>query len=201
MNADDRLLARLLAGRDRLSRSEKDALLDGTLAAVAPRSRIRWPWLALPALAAAVALVMIAPWRVSAPSSDFTARGGAAPVAVLHVTCAAGCTHGDKLVFDLHGTSAYRYFAAFAKRGDGTVLWYFPAADDATSVDLTTLPPSGVLDRGIVLGAEHPPGTYRIYGVFSHVPLARAAIRAAFDATRLTAGAGTQVVTTDVEVR
>ena len=200
MKADDRLVTRLLAGDDRLSRIEKDAVLDGVLATVAPQRRTRWPWLALPAVVAAVAIVVIAPWR-SAPREEFAARGGSASVAAMHVTCAAGCTHGAKLVFDLHGTSSYHYFAAFAKRSDGTVLWYFPTTDAATSADLATLPTSGVLDRGIVLGEDHPAGTYRVYGVFSREPLTRAAIRGAFDATRLTAGTGTEVVTGDVEVR
>lgn len=199
MSSDDQLVARLLAGDDRLSRIEKDAVLDGVLATVAPPRRARWPWLALPAVVAAAALVVIAPWRSREP--EFTARGGSSSVAALHVTCAAGCTHGAKLLFDLHGTSSYRYFAAFAKRGDGTVLWYFPTTDAGTSVDLAMLPASGVLDRGIVLGDDHPAGTYRVYGVFSRAPLTRANIRDAFDATHLSAGAGTEVVTADVEVR
>jgi hypothetical protein len=198
VNADDRLVSRLLAGDDRLSRIEKDAVLDGVLATVAPPRRTRWPWLALPVVAA-VALFVIAPWRSSEP--EFAARGGSSPMASLHVTCTAGCTRGAKLLFDLHGTSSYRYFAAFAKRGDGTVLWYFPTSDTSTSADLATLPTSGVLDRGIVLGEDHPAGSYRVYGVFSREPLARATIRDAFDATRLTAGVGTEVVTSDVEVR
>lgn len=192
MKADDRLAARLLAGDDRLSRIEKDALLEGVLPP--PRPRARWVWLALPALAA-VALILIAPWKTA---DDFTARGGSQPVAALHVSCAAACTQGAKLLFDLHGTTSYRYFAAFAKRDDGTVLWYFPGDDVGTSVEV---PASGVLDRGIVLGAEHPAGTYHVYGVFSRTPLTRVALRDAFDATRLTAGSGTAVVTADVEIR
>ncbi|MEO8553289.1 MAG: hypothetical protein ABI678_25120, partial [Kofleriaceae bacterium] len=91
MKADDRLVARLLAGDDRLSRVEKDAVLDGVLGAV-PRPHARWPWLVLPALAAAVALIVIAPWKPRAPADDFTARGGGQPMAALHLTCAGGCT-------------------------------------------------------------------------------------------------------------
>jgi hypothetical protein len=200
VNGDDRLISRLLAGRDRVSRVEKDAILDGVLGA-APVPRARWPWLVLPALAAAAALFVIAPWHASAPSSGFTARGGSQPVATFNATCAGGCTQGAKLVFDLHGATGYRYFAAFAQRGDGKALWYFPTADNAIGVDLATLPATGVLDRTVVLGAEHPAGRYRIYGVFSHEPLTRAAIRDAFEPAALTAGEGTEVVTTDVEVR
>jgi hypothetical protein len=60
---------------------------------------------------------------------------------------------------------------------------------------------SGVLERGIVLGSEHPAGKYRVYGVFSTAPFTRATIRSAFDVERLTAGVGTTVVTTEFEVR
>jgi hypothetical protein len=194
VNADDRLTSRLLAGRDALSRSEKDAILAG-LAVAAPRAHHRWIWLALPAIAV-VALFVIAPWHVS-PSSEFGARGNSRPVAALSVTCTGGCTRGGKLLFDLHGTTKYLYFAAFAKRGEGPVLWYFPTADDATSVAIAE---TGVLDRGIVLGPEHAAGTYRIYGVFSTTPLTRATIRATFDPVKLTAG-DAAVVTSDLEIQ
>jgi hypothetical protein len=186
VNDDDRLVSRLLAGRDALSRVEKDELLDRVIAP--PPRRARWAWLALPALAAAaVAVLVVRPSH----DSDFGARGGSGTFAALHVTCSPACTAGGKLVLDVHGTTGYRYVAAFAKRADGTVLWYFPATDTATSVEV---PASGVLDRSIVLGPEHVAGPYQIYGVFSNAPLARAAIRDAFDPVRMTAGAGTAVV-------
>jgi hypothetical protein len=192
--SSDRLIPRLLARRDRLGRIEKDAILETVLAGVAPRRRARW-WLAVaaPVLAAAAVLFVIAPWR---HESEFTARGSSRPVATFRATCNGGCTRGGKLVFDVYGTTSYRYFAAFAKRGDGTVLWYFPAAD-GTSLDIAASL-HGVLDQGIVLGDEHPAGSYRVYGVFSDAPLTRAQVRAVFDEG---ARAGTEVVTVDLEVR
>jgi hypothetical protein len=194
VNGDDRLVSRLLAGRDELSRVEKDALLEGVLAE-RPR-RARWVWLALPAFAAAAAVVLLV--RPSHRSDDeLAARGGSAAFAALHVTCSPQCVPGGKLVLDLHGTTGFRYFAAFARRADGTVLWYFPASDDATSVAAT----NGVLDQTIVLGPEHPAGAYQVYGVFSNAPLGRAAIRDAFDPVRMTAGAGTAVVSAEIVVR
>jgi hypothetical protein len=199
MNRDDRLISRLLSGRDQLSRGEKDAILDNVLAEAAPTRRARWGWLVLPALALAGFLVV--PWRSSLPKTDFTARGGSQPSAVMQVSCAGGCTDGAKLVFDVHGTTSYRYFAAFAKGDDGKALWYFPTADTATGLDLASQPATGILDRSVVLGPEHAAGTYHVYGVFSNVPLTRSAIRDAFDPTNLTAGEGTKVVTTDVVVR
>ena len=195
MSSDDRLIPRLLSGQDRLSRVEKDQIFDR---AVGVRSRrVRWWWLAAPALAAGLAVVVLAPWRAR---DEFTARGSSRPIAALRVACPSACTGGSKLLFDVKGTTAYRYFAAFAKRDDGTVLWYFPSEGSATGVDLSQAPASGVLDRGIVLGDEHPAGTYHVYGVFSNAPLTRAAIRDAFDAEHLTAGEGTAVVAADLEV-
>ncbi len=194
--SSDRLIPRLLARRDRLGRVEKDAILEAVLADVAPRRRARfWLAIAAPVMAAAVVLVAIAPWRQHA-SDEFAARGSSRPVATFHATCNGACTRGGKLVFDVYGTTSYRYFAAFAKRGDGTVLWYFPAPD-GTSLDIAAAT-HGVLDRGIVLGDEHSPGSYRVYGVFSNEPLTRAQIRAVFDEAART---GTEVVTVDLEVR
>jgi hypothetical protein len=194
VNDDDRLVSRLLAGRDAISRVEKDEVL-GRVLAERPR-RPRWAWLALPAVAAAAVAMLF----IARPSQEpeLAARGGSGAFAALHVTCSPACAAGGKLVIDLHGTTGYRYFAAFAKRADGTVLWYVPASDDATSVEV---PAGGVLDRTVVLGPEHPAGTYRIYGVFSNAPLPRAAIREAFDPARMTAGAGTAVVAQEIVVR
>jgi hypothetical protein len=199
MKSDDRLISRLLSGRDQLSRGEKDAILDGVLADAAPTRRAKWGWLVLPALA--LAGFLLVPWRSSAPHTDFTARGGNQPAAVMQASCANGCTSGAKLVFDVHGTTGYRFFAAFAQRDDGVALWYFPTTDTATGIDLTTLPATGIVDRSVVLGSEHPPGTYHVYGVFSKLPLTRSAIRDAFDPAALTAGDGTKVVSTQVVVR
>lgn len=192
MNTDDRLTSRLLAGRDELSRIEKDRILDAALPS-APK-RLRWVWLAVPALAAMV-LFIVAPWK---SHDDFTARGGNEPVGTMQASCTGGCARGGKLLFDLHGTTGYRYFAAFARRGDGPVLWYFPTTDGATSI---AVPANGVVDRGIVIGPEHAAGTYRVFGVFSAEPLTRAQLRDRFDPAHLTAGPGAQVRTTEVEIR
>ena len=198
----DPVIPRLLAGHDRLSRVEKDDILDAVLAGVSPpQRRVRW-WMALvPAAMAMVAILAIAPWRSSAPTSELAARGGSEPFAVFQPTCTDGCEAGHKILFDLHGTSGYRYFAAFSKRPDGTVLWYFPDAGRSSSIDLVMQPESGVLDRSILLGADHPPGTYRLHGVFSREPLTREMIRAGFDETTLSAGPDTKVVVSELVVR
>jgi len=176
------LIPRLLAGRDRLSRLEKEEILDNVLRASAPR-RSRWWLAALPAFALAALVLVLALPRSGGRGSEFTARGGGKPVATFAATCNP-CTPGGTLLFDTHGTTGFRYFAAFAKRADGTVLWYFPAESGA-SVDLVSQPTHGVLDRGIVIGPEHAPGTYRVYAVFSNEPLTRQQIRERFESGTL----------------
>lgn len=200
----DRLIPRLLARRDRLGRVEKAAILDSVLAGVAPRRRARW-WIAIatPALVTAISVFLIAPWRSQAPRSEFGSRGGTRAVASLHTVCAGAgaCARGHKLLFDLQGTMGYRYFAAFSKRADGTVLWYFPALPEGVGIDLAIQTQDGVLDRGIILGEEHATGTYRVYGVFSRTPLTRQTIRDGFDEAHHAVGPETDVITTELVVR
>jgi hypothetical protein len=191
-------LSRLLAGRDRLSRLEKEQILDQVLAQTAPRRRTRWWFAAMPAVAAAVTILLVlAPKR----EPEFAARGGSQAVGAFKPACAHGCGAGDKILFDLAGTAGYRYFAAFSQRADGTVLWYFPSSDTDKSVDLSQGLGSGVLDRGIVIGSEHPAGTYKVFGVFSTEPLSRKDLRDRFDDVHVTAGPGTSVVVQELVVR
>jgi hypothetical protein len=195
------VISRLLSGRNRLSRLEKEQILDNVLAEVAPRRRSRLWFAAMPAVAAAVVLLLVlAPWR-SREQGDFTTRGAGHSFGAFKPACAHGCSAGDKILFDLHGTTGYRYFAAFSQRADGTVLWYFPSSDDATSLDLSRQLGSGVLDHGIVIGSEHSAGSYRVFGVFSNEPLSRAQIRDRFDAERVTAGPGTSMIEQELVVR
>ena len=142
---------------------------------------------------------MVAPWGATGTRDELAARGGGAPVAALKLHCAEACSTGAKLLFDLDGTTGYRYFAAFARRGDGVVLWYFPDTPDGTSVELEAANTRGVLDRSIVLGGEHAPGHYQVFGVFSQAPLTRAQLHAAF--TGDSAGPGTAVVAQELDVR
>jgi hypothetical protein len=187
-------LPRLLAGRNRLGRDEKEAVLEEVLSAVAPRRRARrWFALAVPALALAALVLWLVPR--SQPASEFTARGGDAHVATFAPKCNGECTQGSKLLFDLQGTTGYRYFAAFAKTPDGSVIWY------ASGRDLTRELEHGVLVDAIVLG-DHQPGRYRVFGVFSDRELSRDAIRELFDdqgRARLTAGV--TVVEREVVIR
>lgn len=187
----DRLPARLLAGRDRPSIVEKEAML----AAILPeksRSR-RWLWLAAPSMLAAAAAVFLVLW--SRNHDEFYPRGGPVTNARLALTCPTGCSAGRKVVFDLHGTAGYRYFAAFARTSDGDVIWYFPQPNG------TSERVADVLARTIVFGPEHRPGRYTVYGVYSVHPLTREAIKARFDAMKTTAGPDTKVVVVDLVVQ
>lgn len=165
--------ARLLAGRDRLGRVEKDAILGTVLAQTAAKRRATW-WFVLPAVAAA-AIALLVLWPRSHAEEEFGARGGGAPIAMFAPRCTEPCGHGGKLVFDLQGTTGYRYFAAFARGDDGNVIWYWTGKDLATALD------RGILGETVVIGDEHARGTYRVYGVFSQTALDREGIKALFD--------------------
>ena len=170
--ANEHQIGRLLAGKNRLGRLEKEAVLDAVLAHGKPSHKRRWLALAVPALAAA-ALVL---WLVPRGRDDgFSTRGGGGPIAAFAPTCSGACARGGKLLFDLHGTTGYRYFAAFAKAPDDSVIWYVDGKELAHALD------RGVLGDAIELGADHPPGRYRVFGVFSDRALSRDAIRELFD--------------------
>jgi hypothetical protein len=186
-----RLVHRLLAGRRGPTRREKDDLFAAVMREVAP-PRPRWIAPSLAALAAAA--LLLAPWlgrRGDAPPA-LVARGDAG-AATFSAFCAGGpCRRGDTLLLEV-APGDWPHFAAFARRDDGTVIWYAPS-DDGRSATATP----GVLASGIVLDEVHRPGVYHVYGVFSRAALDRAAIRARFQpgsaATAASAGPDTAVV-------
>jgi len=167
--------SRLLAGRRGLSRPEKDAILDGVVARVERRSLKRG--LVIGAFTAAAAAATVA--LVLRPDDQLTAKGGELPPG-FEVTCVpAPCAQGSKLVFDITSTGGATYFGAWSLMrksfdtdpASATRIWYFPTS--------RRIPDGGgVLDTGIVLGGEHPPGGYIVEGVFSTEPLDRDALRA-----------------------
>ena len=60
---------------------------------------------------------------------------------------------------------------------------------------------NGVIDRGVLLGGDHPPGRYVIYGIFTHQPLTRQWLRAHFNDHAPRYGIDGEVVVREVEVR
>jgi hypothetical protein len=169
----DRELARLLSGRDSPSALDKEAVFERVMAETPARRRRRWAAFAVPlAAAAAVVLAVLAVPREAA----FGPKG--AGLANLELSCVRGeapapCAPGATLVFDVTPPAERPYFAAFARRPDGAIVWYRPAPGERTARA------SGVLEAGVHLGPEHPPGRYAVFGVFTAEPMARAELRAA----------------------
>lgn len=170
-------LARLLSGRNEPSVLEKERILEQVLSRTAPPSRARW-W------AAAFATAALGMALLAVPSDpEFTHRG-AEEQALFELRCvqegvpSARCHPGQTLVFDVEPGA--RYFGAFARREDDVILWYFPAEGEG-SLPLADTAAQGTLERAVVLGADHPPGTYEVYGVFTDAPWSRDQIREAMD--------------------
>lgn len=174
-------LPRLLAGNDRLTRFEKERIFQGVWAQIAAESRpARRPWfLALATVSVAAAALLTLPMF---RGSEFSARGGVDEGHANHfqVYCIregqrGACRQGSKLLFELHPSADRGFFAAFSRRSDGTVIWYFPVQETGTSLHARQ---AGAVTTGFVLGTEHSPGTYRVYGLFSEQPLSRDDVRA-----------------------
>jgi hypothetical protein len=176
------------------------------VAELAPRRTLRRPAVLL-ALAGAAAAILALPWvigdRRDRPAEEPFAARGAAP-ADFGLVCTGqpdgGCHPGQKLMFDLQG-GAYRYFAAFARRDDGTILWYFPDSPAGHSIELAGRLPHGVLDRGVALDERHGAGHYQVIGIYSAVPLTRDEIKARFRPGAADLGPGTSVVTRELAVQ
>ena len=203
------LIARLLSGRDQLGRVEKDAVLDRVLDETASPARAprRVALLAFLGVAAAAGVFLVVRGRGSGGSEGhtptFAARGAASATAALRVTCGGddACAPGDEIVLDLQGTRGYRYLAVFARRADGTIVWYLPEADGGTSIDLAEHRQDGVLDRKLLLDAQEPPGARTLYAVYSTSPLTREAIRTRFQPGKRDLGPHTAVVEKELVLR
>lgn len=169
----DAQLARLLSGRDEPSVLDLEAGFERVAAEVAPPRRRRWALWSAPLAAALGAAAVL----VAAPGAEdeFAPRGvgaGNLQLACLRAEAPAPCAAGATLTLDVTPPPARAHFAAFARRPDGRLMWFLPAAGE------TSAPRRGLLDAGFVLAG--PPGPYTVYGVFSDAPMTRAAIAAAF---------------------
>jgi hypothetical protein len=195
----------LLSRKNELSRQEKDVIFERVLAGIAPRRTMRRA--AVLAVAAAALAIVLVPLairdRPDRNAEPFGSRGQAlAPQ--LHLWCSGQprvvCHSGEKLMFDLQDSS-YRYFAAFARRDDGTVLWYFPESATGRSIDIRDRLVGGVLDRGVVLDATHAAGHYQVYGIYSAAPVSREDIKARFRPDAADIGPETFVATRELVVQ
>ena len=181
---DDEAAARLLSGRNSPSVLQKDALFEQIYRRVTSQSvATRWQWKRVSFVAAAALSVAatVLLWPTASP--EFAARGG--PLVnepAFRVLCLgrgeASCRQGGTLAFEIAPRAQAHYFAAFARRTDGVIVWYFPTVDGLSTLLAQQESPL-VLDHAVELGSEQPPGRYEIFGVFSDGPLSRAAIKTA----------------------
>ena len=150
-----RLIPRLLAGKNQLSRPEKDEIFANVLGEVGRPRRSGWwrpgVWVAVTSVAAILVIVPVVVKNEGGKTRDgkndtFTARGAASAVAGFDLACSGSeslrCQSGGHLLFDLQKSTGYRYFAAFARRNDGAVIWYFPESPEGQSLDLSAARPT-----------------------------------------------------------
>lgn len=174
---EDEELAKLIAGRNAPSVLAKERLFERIYAQVQPQAERRprgallFVAFAGAAAAAAAALLLIHPGPPEFQSRGSHVAGAGGPELVVSCPGNAGCRVGSKLSFAVK-SQQNRYFAAFARRFDGTIIWYFPEPI-GSSVALPQTSEPELLDQAVLLGPEHLPGHYDVYGVFSRQPLTR----------------------------
>jgi hypothetical protein len=202
MKPDPYLEARLLGKKERLSVLEKEEILR-KLVAVGPEVARERPsrllWLA-PTVAAVAVAVLLPLWLVNQGVDDeFGARGLEGEGPGFTVTCVGPnqgprCAAGDKLIFRVFWQEHMPYFSVFSRREDGTILWYFPGSEGDKSLDVRAGNMRGVLSLGILVGPEHTPGKYEVFGAFSARPLTKDLLRSLYDHGR---GSGADALIVD----
>jgi hypothetical protein len=162
---DDKLDGLLAEGR--LGGPRRDQILAAVLSSTNARRR-RWRafsvWVTSLAAAAAALVLFLRP-------ASFRARGGSG--AVVEVACRDGsldrCAAGSKLLFRTASAEG-GFLCAWAEADGGARVWYFPGSDGAAPRVAASTSPA-MLPVGVELGAEQPPGRYRV-----HLLLARRAL-------------------------
>jgi hypothetical protein len=184
-------LDRLLSGGQTLSPLEKERMLTHLLGPSEHTASRKYQWRipawvgATAAAAAAVVLVLYTAAPFGEHSSEhegFQARG--ARLNRVSIRCVdrktgdeGACANGRMLVFDIDPPRTAAFFSAAALASDGTLVRYFPSATEK-SLPITK---AGVITKGIEIGDSHRPGTYRVFGLFSKVPLEPDALRRILD--------------------
>ncbi len=186
---------RLYSGRKALTIQEKEAVLEAVLAqtlrpgqaSLSSAYRRTALYRVALVLCALVAISIPAVYVVSRDESreeGFTAKGGDdAPLFTVRCTGMDNehrCKLGETLVFQVSAPSGKSYFSAFGRNEKSDrIVWYYPADEGALSPEVGQS--RRVLSDGIVLGEEHVPGAYVVFGIFTEVPVTRSEIRAQFD--------------------
>jgi hypothetical protein len=174
MNDEERA-ARLLRGKNAPSALERERIVDQILDEVdGGRKRGRWlrPVSLVLAAGAAVAALVV----VTRPPGELTPRAGGNG-AVIETICVPGpeCRRGGQLLLRVSNVASDAgYLAAFSKRPDGLVIWYFPQSEESASAPFSA---NQWLDEGIILDEAHRPGEYTIHALVSEEALTRSTVR------------------------
>ncbi len=206
---------RVYSGRRRLTIQEKEAIIDAVLAKtlIGKKRTLRhslWPPAVARALVIAGLLMAAIPVVVflahrTGREDEFVARG-ADPKAIMAVRCIGArdentCKTGDTLAFKVRPPRDRHFFSAFSKnQNGGSVIWYYPAKEGDFSVSIPDDGLAAVLENGILIGDEHVPGDYVIYGVFSEQRCRRRDIRQLFDGGNTKKVVGYTIMQTEVRI-
>lgn len=183
MKTDKYLAARLLAGKNKLSSVEKDAILHQVLKAQ-PRSRPRpvWGWMLASGASLALVLLLVTQFLPKNEPAQFASKGAGLSHRGFSINCLNTngediCQNGSKLIFRSWAPAKKPFFTAFARASDARIIWYFPSSSQPTSLNLSNTKAGAILEQAVRLGPEHKPGTYTIYGLFSKQALDKTAVR------------------------
>ncbi len=172
-----------LLGRGRMGASRRDAILSTLLARAAverrTRSRRRWSFVGLAAVAAAAAGMFLLTPRLSPRSgAPFRPKGGATEPSTPSVAMEclgatlAACPTGSRLVVSATGVRGF--VSAWAEPvGGGERIWYFSADTVSPPVDSGSDRTAHAIHADKV-GPEHVAGTYRVEVRVTERPVARA---------------------------
>lgn len=173
-----------LLARGRMSGAHHDDVLHHVLDEVAPKRRLRWLYVAVPAVSAALALVVAWPKGGELAVDDFRAKGRASGTALanpLHIEVACdkeggrrgSCLQGGRLVFTVEGAGEGGYLHAWAEPRSGASgehVWYF---EGDTAQKLAVSPECQTLPVAVRLGPEQTPGSWIVYAVVEPEALGR----------------------------
>lgn len=170
-----------LLSRGKLGGSQRDRILNVALAASREtvtagwRRRIAWGAGSLAVATCAVVLLLtLRPSREEGPDAFQIKGPGDAPLIVL--SCLGGqldgCPSGSKLAFALDGgRDKGGFLTSYAEPASGGErIWYLNNESvDAAGADASLR----VIRKAALIGAEQPPGTYRVQAFLSRRPVAR----------------------------
>ena len=182
---------RLLSGKEQLTRVEAEAMFEhvmqhAEIASAKANTGRRQLFFrvtgAMASVACAAVLIVSVVGRQPRTPGQFEARGGDFSAPSLELRCVRGgptkpCQVGDKLLMEIDAPEELSFVAAFAQRSDGVVIWYFPATRDGHSLDISSEARINVPQTAALIDAQHTPGHYVLYAVFSQEVLRRAQIK------------------------